>query len=154
MTKPTGLYLMMQVGSNPALATELLGADVTEENFVERMTAIKDKKKRRWENARLLSAQYNLFRPKPIISEPPSKRQRVDSDTSQPSDVPAASTHHADDPDSAGGGSFNPDGLATPMTGSAVPDTARGTIGTTVTASTVPTSVAMDSAGSHHKHEF
>ncbi|GJU05575.1 hypothetical protein Tco_1122005 [Tanacetum coccineum] len=42
----------------------------------------------------------------PVISEPPSKRQRVDRDTSQPSGVPAASTQHADDPDSAGGGSF------------------------------------------------
>ncbi|GKA18618.1 putative reverse transcriptase domain-containing protein, partial [Tanacetum coccineum] len=37
---------MLQVGSNPALARELLGADVTEENFIERMTAIKEKKKR------------------------------------------------------------------------------------------------------------
>ncbi|GJZ74552.1 hypothetical protein Tco_0639017 [Tanacetum coccineum] len=213
MTETDWLNLMMQVGSNPALARELLGADVTEENFVERMTAIKDKKKRaladlryralkgkpmqqsevnqmmrnlvknqwcaahngtitmkavkamskqqlieeyeyicrRLEKDRLLSAQYNLFRPKPVISEPPSKRQRVDRDTSQPSGVPAASTHHADDPDSAGGGSFNPAGSATPMTGSAVPDTAGGTLGTTVTASTVPTSAAMDSAGSHHE---
>ncbi|GJX22425.1 hypothetical protein Tco_0226870 [Tanacetum coccineum] len=178
MTETDWLNLMMQVGSNPALARELLGADVTEENFVERMTAIKDKKKRaladlryralkgkpmqqsevnqmmrnlRLEKDRLLSAQYNLFRPKPVISEPPSKRQRVDRDTSQPSGVPAASTHHADDPDSAGGGSFNPAGSATPMTGSAVPDTAGGTLGTNVTASTVPTSAAMDSAGSHHE---
>ncbi|GJR90276.1 hypothetical protein Tco_0214287 [Tanacetum coccineum] len=61
---------------------------------------------RRLEKDRLLSAQYNLFRPKPVISEPPSKRQRVDSDTSQPSGVPAASTQHADDPDSAGGEAF------------------------------------------------
>ncbi|GJW30004.1 hypothetical protein Tco_0046879 [Tanacetum coccineum] len=106
---------------------------------------------RRLEKDRLLSAQYNLFRPKPVISEPPSKRQRVDRDTSQPSGVPAASTHHADDPDSAGGGSFNPAGSATPMTGSAVPDTAGGTFGTTGTASTVPTSAAKDSAGSHHE---
>ncbi|GJY36135.1 ribonuclease H-like domain-containing protein [Tanacetum coccineum] len=58
------------------------------------------------EKDRLLSAQYNLFRPKPVITEPPSKRQRVDSDTSQPSGVPAASTQHADDPDSAGGEAF------------------------------------------------
>ncbi|GJW41264.1 hypothetical protein Tco_0067109 [Tanacetum coccineum] len=213
MTETDWLNLMMQVGSNPALARELLGADVTEENFVERMTAIKDKKKRaladlryralkgkpmqqsevnqmmrnlvknqwcaahngtitmkavkamskqqlieeyeyicrRLEKDRLLSAQYNLFRPKPVISEPPSKRQRVDRDTSQPSGVPAASTHHADDPDSAGGGNFNPAGSATPMTGSAVPDTAGGTFGTTGTASTVPTSAAKDSAGSHHE---
>ncbi|GKB32044.1 hypothetical protein Tco_0871445 [Tanacetum coccineum] len=49
----------------------------------------------------------------PVISEPPSKRQRVDRDTSQPSGVPAASTQHADDPDSAGGGSFQPAGSAT-----------------------------------------
>ncbi|GJW56100.1 hypothetical protein Tco_0102831 [Tanacetum coccineum] len=70
---------------------------------------------------------------------------------SPPSVVNAASTHHADDPDSAGGGSFNPAGSATPMTGSAVPDTAGGTLGTNVTVSTVPTSAAMDSAGSHHE---
>ncbi|GJS98508.1 hypothetical protein Tco_0819678 [Tanacetum coccineum] len=213
MTETDWLNLMMQVGSNPALARELLGADVTEANFVERMTAIKERKKRaladlryralkgkplkqsevtqmmrnlvknqwcaahhgtitmkavkamskqqlsdeyeyicrRLEKDRLLSAQYNLFRPKPVISEPPSKRQRVDRDTSPPSDVPAASTHHADDPDSAGGGSFNPAGSATPMTGSAIPDTAGGTLGTNVTASTVPTSAAMDSAGLHHE---
>ncbi|GKA35516.1 hypothetical protein Tco_0722007, partial [Tanacetum coccineum] len=213
MTETDWLNLMMQVGSNPALARELLGADVTEANFVERMTAIKEKKKRaladlryralkgkpmqqsevtqmmrnlvknqwcaahngtitmkavkamskqqlieeyeyicrRLEKDRLLSAQYNLFRPKPVISEPPSKRQRVDSDTSQPSGVPAASTQHADDPDSAGGGSFKPAGSATPMAGFAVPDTAGGTLGTNVTASTVPTSAAMDSAGSHHE---
>ncbi|GKG51427.1 hypothetical protein Tco_0541811, partial [Tanacetum coccineum] len=42
MTDTDWLTLMMQVGTNPALARELLGADVTEENFVERMTAIKD----------------------------------------------------------------------------------------------------------------
>ncbi|GJR18356.1 hypothetical protein Tco_0966883 [Tanacetum coccineum] len=63
----------------------------------------------------------------------------------------SAASNYADDPDSAGGGSFNPAGSATPMTGSAVPDTAGGTLGTTVTASTVPTSAAMDSAGSHHE---
>ncbi|GJS70654.1 hypothetical protein Tco_0703495 [Tanacetum coccineum] len=200
-------------GSNPALGKRLLGRIVTEANFVERMTAIKEKKKRaladlryralkgkpmqqsevtqmmrnlvknqwcaahngtitmkavkamskqqlieeyeyicrRLEKDRLLSAQYNLFRPKPVISEPPSKRQRVDSDTSQPSGVPAASTQHADDPDSAGGGSFKPAGSATPMAGFAVPDTAGGTLGTNVTASTIPTSAAMDSAGSHRE---
>ncbi|GKE55474.1 hypothetical protein Tco_1494659, partial [Tanacetum coccineum] len=35
------------------------------------------------------------------------------------------------------------------MSGSAVPDTAGGTLGTTGTASTVPTSAAMDSPASH-----
>ncbi|GJX84235.1 hypothetical protein Tco_0335009 [Tanacetum coccineum] len=189
MTETDWLNLMMQVGSNPALARELLGADVTEANFVERMTAIKERKKRaladlryralkgkplkhsevtqmmrtlvknqwcaahngtitmkavkamskpqlieeyenicrRLEKDRLLSAQYNLFRPKPVISEPPSKRQRNEP------------------------GSFNPAGTATPMTGSAVPDTAGGTLGTTGTASTVPTSAAMDSPASHRE---
>ncbi|GJR92429.1 hypothetical protein Tco_0264603 [Tanacetum coccineum] len=46
MTETDWLNLMMQVGSNPALARELLGADVTEENFIERMTAVKERKKR------------------------------------------------------------------------------------------------------------
>ncbi|GKE86905.1 hypothetical protein Tco_1560647, partial [Tanacetum coccineum] len=46
MTKTDWLTLMMQVGSNPALARELLGADVNEDNFIERMTAVKEKKKR------------------------------------------------------------------------------------------------------------
>ncbi|GKB07436.1 hypothetical protein Tco_0835720 [Tanacetum coccineum] len=106
---------------------------------------------RRLEQDRLLSAQYNLFRPKLVISEPPSKRQRIDRDTSQPSGVPAVSTQPADDPDSAGGGSFQPAGSATPMAGFAVPDTASGTLGTNVTVSTIPTSATMDSPGSHRE---
>ncbi|GJY92963.1 hypothetical protein Tco_0508745 [Tanacetum coccineum] len=102
---------MMQVGSNPALAKELLGADVNEGNFIKRMTAVKERRSEPWqiyahngtitmkdvkamnkkqlveeyeyicrrlEKDRLLSAQYNLFRPKPAINEPPSKRQRVE----------------------------------------------------------------------------
>ncbi|GJV64034.1 putative ribonuclease H-like domain-containing protein [Tanacetum coccineum] len=212
MTDTDWLTLMMQVGTNPALARELLGADVNEDNFIERMTAIKERKKRaladlryralkgkplkqsevtkmmrnlvknqwcaahngtitmkavtamskqqlteeyenicrRLEKDHLLSAQYNLFRPKPAITEPPSKRQRVERASSQPSDVPAATTQPADDPDSAGGSSFHPAG-STPMSGSAVPDTAGGTLGTTGTASTVPTSAAMDSPASHRE---
>ncbi|GJS53311.1 hypothetical protein Tco_0626673, partial [Tanacetum coccineum] len=164
MTETDWLNLMMQVGSNPALARELLGADVTEENFIEphngtiTMTAVKAMTNqqlieeyeyicRRLEKDRLLSAQYNLFRPKPVITEPPSKRQRVERAPSQPASVPAATSHTADDPDSAGGGSFQPAGSATPMAGFAVPDTAGGTPSTNVSASTVPTSAAMDSAG-------
>ncbi|GJU06154.1 hypothetical protein Tco_1122584 [Tanacetum coccineum] len=135
MTKTDWLNLMLQVGSNPALARELLGADVTEENFIERMTTIKEKKKRALAYLRyralkgkpmkqsevtqmmrnfvknqwicFVSAQYNLFRPKPAITEPPSKRQRVENASSQPDSVPTATTHTADDPDSAGGGSSN-----------------------------------------------
>ncbi|GJR99808.1 putative ribonuclease H-like domain-containing protein [Tanacetum coccineum] len=100
--------------------------------FIERMTAIKERKKRaladlryralkahngtitmkdvkamnqkqlveeyeyicrRLEKDRLLSAQYNLFRPKPDITEPPSKRQRVERASSHPASVPAATTH-------------------------------------------------------------
>ncbi|GKC98390.1 hypothetical protein Tco_1168665, partial [Tanacetum coccineum] len=98
---------------------------------------------KRLEKDRLLSAQYNLFRPKPAISEPPSKRQRVDRGTSQPSDVPAATTPPADDPDSAGGGSSPP---AAPLSGSAAPTTAGGVFG--VPDSTVTTSAAKDSADS------
>ncbi|GJY05892.1 putative ribonuclease H-like domain-containing protein [Tanacetum coccineum] len=212
MTDTDWLTLMMQVGTNPALARELLGADVNEDNFIERMTAIKERKKRaladlryralqgkplkqsevtkmmrnlvknqwcaahngtitmkavtamskqqlteeyenicrRLEKDRLLSAQYNLFRPKPAITEPPSKRQRVERTSSQPSVVPAATTQPADDPDSAGGSSFHPAG-STPMSGSAVPDTAGGPLDTTGTASNIPTSAAMDSAASHHE---
>ncbi|GKB32633.1 hypothetical protein Tco_0872034, partial [Tanacetum coccineum] len=211
MTETDWLNLMMQVGSNPALARELLGADVTEENFIERMTAVKERKKRaladlryralkgkplkksevtqmmrhlvknqwcaahngtitmkdvkamnqkqlveeyeyicrRLEKDRLLSAQYNLFRPKPAISEPPSKRQRVERGTSQPSSVPAATTQPADDPDSAGGGSSHPAGSATPLSGSAAPNTTGGAFGAIITDSTVTTTAAMDSAGSY-----
>ncbi|GJT94829.1 hypothetical protein Tco_1090347, partial [Tanacetum coccineum] len=63
----------------------------------------------------------------------------------------AATTQPAADPDSAGGSSFHPARSATPMSGSAVPDTAGGPLDTTGTASTVPTSAAMDSAASHHE---
>ncbi|GJR77856.1 hypothetical protein Tco_0090221 [Tanacetum coccineum] len=178
MTETDWLNLMMQVGSNPALARELLGADVNEGNFIERMTAVKERKKRaladlryralkgkplkkselveeyeyicrRLEKDRLLSAQYNLFRPKPAISEPPSKRQRVERGTSQPSSVPAATTPPADDPDSAGGGSSHPAGSATPLSGSAAPNTTGGAFGAIITDSTVTTTAAMDSAGSY-----
>ncbi|GJS14339.1 hypothetical protein Tco_0408811 [Tanacetum coccineum] len=213
MTETDWLNLMMQVGSNPALARELLGADVTEENFIERMTAIKERKKRaladlryralkgkplkksevtqlmrnlvknqwcaahngtitmtavkamtkqqlieeyeyicrRLEKDRLLSAQYNLFRPKPAITEPPSKRQRVEHASSQPDSVPAATTHTADDPDSAGGGSSNPAASATPMAGSAASNPAGGTFDATGIDSTVPTTAALDSAASRRE---
>ncbi|GKB35185.1 hypothetical protein Tco_0880127 [Tanacetum coccineum] len=213
MTETDWLTLMMQVGSNPALARELLGADVNKENFIERMNAVKEKQKRalvdlryralkgkpmkksevtqmmrnlvknqwcaahngtitmkdvkamnpqqlieeyeyicrRLEKDRLLSAQYNLFRPKPAITEPPSKRQRVDRVSSQPASVPAATTLPADDPDSAGGGSSNPAGSATPMTGSAASNTAGGAFGAPATDSTVTTTAAMDSAGSRRQ---
>ncbi|GJX81220.1 putative ribonuclease H-like domain-containing protein [Tanacetum coccineum] len=46
--------------------------------------------------------------------------------------------------------SFHPAG-STPMSGSAVPDTAGGPLDTTGTASNIPTSAAMDSAASHHE---
>ncbi|GJR98174.1 hypothetical protein Tco_0270348 [Tanacetum coccineum] len=105
---------------------------------------------RRLEKDRLLSAQYNLFRPKPAITEPPSKRQRVERASSQPASVPAATTHTADDPDSAGGGSSNPAGSATPMAGSAASNTAGGTFDATGIDSTV-TTTAMDSAGSRRE---
>ncbi|GKA75095.1 hypothetical protein Tco_0781473 [Tanacetum coccineum] len=180
------LNLMMQVGSNPTLARELLGADVTEDNFIERMTTIKEKKKRaladlryralkgkpmkqsevtqmmrnlvknqwcaahngtitmtavkamtkqqlieeyeyicrRLEKDRLLSAQYNLFRPKPAITEPPSETK---------------------------GFSSNPAASATPMAGSAASNPAGGTFDATGIDSTVPTTAALDFAGSRRE---
>ncbi|GKE56408.1 hypothetical protein Tco_1495593 [Tanacetum coccineum] len=101
----------------------------------------------------MLSAQYNLFRPKPAITEPPSKRQRVERASSQPDNVPAATTHTANDPDSAGGGSSNPAGSATPMAGSAASNTAGGTFDAIGIDSTVTTTAAMDSAGSRREIE-
>ncbi|GKF78055.1 hypothetical protein Tco_0230525, partial [Tanacetum coccineum] len=53
--------------------------------------------------------------------------------------VSAATTLHADDSDSAGSGSSKPTGSAIPMTGSAAFNTASGTVGATVTDSTVIT---------------
>ncbi|GJU37720.1 putative ribonuclease H-like domain-containing protein [Tanacetum coccineum] len=147
MTETDWLNLMLQVGSNPALARELLGADVNEENFIERMTAVKEKKKRALADLRyralkgkpmkkseVTQMMRNLVKNQwcaahngtitmkdvkamnaqqlPAITEPPSKRQRV---SSQPASVPAATTLPADDSDSAGGGSSNPAGSATPV---------------------------------------
>ncbi|GKF34623.1 hypothetical protein Tco_0107823, partial [Tanacetum coccineum] len=104
----------------------------------------------RLEKDRLLSAQYNLFRPKPALIEPPSKRQRAERVSSQPASVPAATSHTADDPDSAGGSS-NPAGSATPMASSAASNTTGGTFGATSTDSTITPPAAMDSAGSHRE---
>ncbi|GJY83414.1 hypothetical protein Tco_0496790 [Tanacetum coccineum] len=206
MTETDWLNLMMQVGSNPALAKELLGADVSEDNFIERMTAVKERKKRaladlryralkgkplkksevtqlmrnlvknqwcaahngtitmkevkalnqkqlveeyeyichRLENDRLLSAQYNLFRPKPAITEPPSKRQRVEHVSSQLDSVLVATTHTVDDPDSTGGGSSNLAASATLLTGSAASNPAGGTFDAPVTDPLSPLTAAMD----------
>ncbi|GKG52399.1 hypothetical protein Tco_0547274, partial [Tanacetum coccineum] len=52
---------MMQVGSNPALARELLGVDVNDENFIEHMHAIKEKKKRA-----LADLRYRALKGKPM----------------------------------------------------------------------------------------
>ncbi|GJZ08817.1 hypothetical protein Tco_0543100 [Tanacetum coccineum] len=182
------LNLMMQVGSNPAFARELLGADgkpmtanlkdvtLDDANLVKNqwcaahngtitMTAVKAMTKqqlieeyeyicRRLEKDRLLSAQYNLFRPKPAITEPPSKRQRVEHASSQPDSVPAATTHTADDPDSAGGGSSNPAASATPMAGSAASNPAGGTFDAPDSAdSSSPSNVLFEST-SGGIHEF
>ncbi|GJT80097.1 hypothetical protein Tco_1054439 [Tanacetum coccineum] len=125
MTETDWLTLMIQVGSNPALARELLGADVNEENFIE------------------------LHRMLPAITEPPSKRQRVDRVSSQPVSVLAATTLPAHDPNSAGGGTSNPAVSATPMTGTAAFNTAGGAFGAPATDSIITTTAAMDFAGSH-----
>ncbi|GJU84468.1 retrovirus-related pol polyprotein from transposon TNT 1-94 [Tanacetum coccineum] len=98
----------------------------------------------RLEKDRLLSAQYNLFRPKPDITEPPSKRQRVERASSHPASVPAAPSPTVDDPDFAGGGSSN-------SAGGGGSHPAGSAFGTPVTDPTVSTSAAMDSAGSHRE---
>ncbi|GJT34923.1 hypothetical protein Tco_0925342 [Tanacetum coccineum] len=138
MTETDWLNLMMQVGSNPALARELLGADVTEENFIERMTAVKE-----WKKRALADLRYRALKGKPLKKSEVTqlmrnlvKNQWVERASSQPASVPAATTHTADDPDSAGGGSSNPAGSA---------------FGAPVTDPTVSTSAAMDSAGSHRE---
>ncbi|GJS95858.1 hypothetical protein Tco_0802826 [Tanacetum coccineum] len=68
------LNLMMQVGSNPALARELLGADVNEENFIECMNAVKEKKKRA-----LADLRYQALKGKPMkkseLASVPAKLQ-------------------------------------------------------------------------------
>nr|GFC82177.1 hypothetical protein [Tanacetum cinerariifolium] len=46
MTEADWLNLMIQVGSDPTLARELLGANVNKENFIPRMNAMKERKKR------------------------------------------------------------------------------------------------------------
>ncbi|GJR71504.1 hypothetical protein Tco_0083869 [Tanacetum coccineum] len=174
MTDTDWLTLMMQVGTNPALARELLGADVNEDNFIERMTAIKERKKRA-----LADLRYRALQGKPLkqsevtkmmrnlvknqwcaahngtitmkaVTAMSKQQQRVERTSSRPSVIPAATTQPADDPDSAGGSSFHHVG-STPMSGSAVPDSAGGPLDTTGTASNIPTSAAMDSAASHHE---
>ncbi|GKB14566.1 hypothetical protein Tco_0848489 [Tanacetum coccineum] len=64
-------------------------------------------------------------------------------------DIFAGITPPADDHDSAGGSSFHPAGSAPPFSGSAAPTSAGGVFD--VPDSTVPTSAAMDSAGSHRE---
>ncbi|GKB80796.1 hypothetical protein Tco_0947691, partial [Tanacetum coccineum] len=62
MTETDWLNLMMQVGSNPALAKELLGADVNEGNFIERMTAVKERKKRALKKSEVTQMMHNLVK--------------------------------------------------------------------------------------------
>ncbi|GJW92662.1 hypothetical protein Tco_0170215 [Tanacetum coccineum] len=190
MTETDWLKLMMQIVSNPALARELLGADVNEENFVERMNAIKEKKKRaladlryralkgksmkksevtqmmrnlvknQWcaaHNGTITMNKVKAMNEQQLIEEYEyicrhlEKDRLVERASSQPAIIPAATTLPADDPNSAGGGSSNPAGSATPMAGSAASNTAGSTFGATVTDSIVTTTAAMDSAGSHRQ---
>ncbi|GJT02139.1 hypothetical protein Tco_0823308 [Tanacetum coccineum] len=163
MTETDWLNLMLQVGSNPALARELLGADVTEANFVERMTAIKKKKRAcrlvigalKAHNGTITMKAVKAMSKQQLIEEYEYICRRLEKDRLLSAHhrvfLAAKATNMGDDPDSAGGGSFKPAVSATPMAGFAVPDTAGGTLGTNVTASTVPTSAAMDSAGSHRE---
>ncbi|GKB42019.1 hypothetical protein Tco_0886961 [Tanacetum coccineum] len=165
-------------------AAELVCADVTEENFIERMTAIKERKKRA-----LADLRYRALKGKPLKQsevtqmmrnlvknqwcaahngtitmttvKAMTKQQlleeyeyicsRLEKDRLLSAHVPAATTHTADDPDSAGGGSSHPAGLATPMAGTAASNPAGGTFDATGIDSTVPTTAVMDSAGTRHE---
>ncbi|GKF76816.1 hypothetical protein Tco_0229286, partial [Tanacetum coccineum] len=77
MTEIDWLNLMMQVGSNPALARELLGADVSEENFIERMTAVKERKKRA-----LADLRYRALKVVPADSSSSIPADNVPADSS------------------------------------------------------------------------
>ncbi|GJY48262.1 hypothetical protein Tco_0438218, partial [Tanacetum coccineum] len=81
------------------------------------------------------------------------KDRLVEHASSQPDSVPAAITHTADDPDSAGGGSSNPAASAPPMAGSAASNPAGGTFDATGIDSTVPTTAALDSVALRHEIE-
>ncbi|GKA06447.1 hypothetical protein Tco_0685671 [Tanacetum coccineum] len=179
MTETDWLNLMMQVSSNPALARELLGADVTEDNFIERMTAIKERKKRA-----LADLRYRALKGKPLKQsevtqmmrnlvknqwcaahngtitmtavKAMTKQQLIDEyeyiferGSSQSASVPAATAPTVDDPDSAD--DPNPAGSTPPMAGSAASNTAGSTFDATGIDSTVPTTAAMDSAGSRRE---
>nr|GFB89286.1 hypothetical protein [Tanacetum cinerariifolium] len=61
MTEADWLNLMIQVGSDPTLARELLGADVNEENFIPMMNALKERKKRA-----LADLRYRALQNKPM----------------------------------------------------------------------------------------
>ncbi|GJY15243.1 hypothetical protein Tco_0385665 [Tanacetum coccineum] len=131
MTETDWLTLMMQVGSNPALARELLGADVNEENFIERMNAVKEKKKRA-----LADLRYRALKGKPMKKSEVTQMMR-NLVKNQCQLVFLLLQLYLDDPDSAGGGSSNPAGSATPMAGSAASNTAGGAFGATVTGRTI-----------------
>ncbi|GJS42854.1 reverse transcriptase domain-containing protein [Tanacetum coccineum] len=128
MTDTDWLTLMMQVGTNPALARELLGADVTEDNFIERMTAIKERKKRA-----LADLRYRALKGKPLKQSEVTKMMRnlvlTISVCGSICSHPACSTRYV----------------------WFCVDSAGGPLDTTGTASNIPTSAAMDSAASHHE---
>ncbi|GJR81640.1 hypothetical protein Tco_0152425 [Tanacetum coccineum] len=131
MTTRNGLTLMMQVGTNPALARELLGAGVTKTTLLSAMMQLRNgeealrfyayrgtqavtamSKQQLTGRLRgilqtsgkgyLLSDQYNLFRTHAALLSLPSKRQRVERAYSQPSVVLLLPRNLTDDPDSDG----------------------------------------------------
>ncbi|GJY24593.1 hypothetical protein Tco_0398251 [Tanacetum coccineum] len=114
------------------------------------MNVVKEKKKRA-----LADLRYRALKGKPMKKSEVTQMMRnlVKNQwcAAHNASVPAATTLPIDDPDSAGGGSSNSAGSATPMAGSVAPNTAGGAFGATVTGSTVTTTAAMDSAGSSRK---
>ncbi|GJR34895.1 hypothetical protein Tco_1456647 [Tanacetum coccineum] len=86
-----------------ALARELLGADVTEENFIERRLLLRNGKSEPWQTYGI-----ELFKGKPL------KKSKS---------VPLLPHQPADYPDFCCGGSSHPASSATPLSGSAAPNT-------------------------------
>ncbi|GJU72024.1 hypothetical protein Tco_1263429 [Tanacetum coccineum] len=132
MTETDWLNLMLQVGSNPALARELLGADVNEENFIERMTAVKERKKRA-----LADLRYRALKGKPMKkSEVTQMMRNLVKNQCYPVGwlvlrILLVQLLH--------------------VAGSAASNPAGGAFGAPVTDSTVTTTAAMDSAGTRRK---
>ncbi|GJZ05015.1 hypothetical protein Tco_0538290 [Tanacetum coccineum] len=144
MTETDWLNLMLQVGSNPALARELLGADVNEENFIERMTVVKERKKRA-----LADLRYRALKGKPMKKSEVTQMMRnlVKNQWCAAHNVLILLVQLSCGLACAS----NPAGSVTSCGWLCCFHPAGGAFGAPVTDSTVTTTAAMDSAGTRRK---